>query len=193
MKRLADLIEKYPMRFIGVILAVPLLLAGGMYFPWFSLAKGEANAWIGFWGSYLGGLVSGIITFAGVYFGFKLHDDKQTQIDERKKMAQILEHYADVYEVYQWCDRMLKYLDGDIKWNSNEVAVLEGKVNDSYKVLLNIDVDWYQRFRTLLVDGTVASINYYGLEKIMEADKGRYRKLVADFRRDIVEYIKIKG
>ena len=143
MKWIASVIEKKPLVVIIGVLLFPLVLAVGMYICIFSFAKGEASAWLGFWGSYLGGLISGIFTFAGVYYAFNLQR-------EENKIKEILKNYADVFTVFSWCEDMIKYLDGTRKWDSEHVAEMTAKARDSYNVFISIDPNWYKRFQGII-------------------------------------------
>lgn len=193
MKKLAEIIEKHPFWFIAIVFLLPSLLALGMYIPVFSLAKGEANAWLGFWGSYLGGLVSGLLTFAGVYFAFKLQEDKNKVSEERQKTIEIFRNYKDVFTVFMWCEDMIKYLDGRYEWDTQRVFEITDKARESYKALLVIDVVWFKKFQDLFGQSfeKTSIINTYGLERFRELNKDTFKKEIEKVHLEILEYIKV--
>lgn len=67
---------------VGTI-GISLLIAIGITkFSWFSWSLGDANGWLGFWGSFLGGIIG---TLSVLYVAFS-QDSKQEKLinDERK-------------------------------------------------------------------------------------------------------------
>lgn len=181
----------------GIIICIvilPFLLAWGLTWDWLSFAKGENNAWISFWGSYLGGLISGVITFVGVYFGFKLQDNKNRIAEERQKTIEIFKNYADVYTVFQWCEDMIKYLDGVYEWDTKRVPEITNKAMESNKAILAIDIVWHKKLKDLLIEGFEMTllIDKYGFKKIQEEDTdNKYKGKIEEIRLEILQYIKI--
>ncbi len=48
-----------------------------------------SNSWLGFWGSYVGAVIGGIITIAGVYFTLKSEREKDKKTEEEKIIPDI--------------------------------------------------------------------------------------------------------
>lgn len=187
MKWVASVIEKRTLMVVIGVLLFPLVLAVGMYICIFSFAKGEASAWLGFWGSYLGGLISGIFTFAGVYYAFNLQR-------EENKVKGILKSYAEVFTVYMWCEDMIKYLDGTYKWDSERVIEMTEKARDSYKVFILIDPNWYKRFQGIMASNftLTSAIDMYGFDTMQKKDYEYHKQDIKDICLELIEYIKIK-
>lgn len=64
-------------------LGISVMIACGItFFGWLSWSSGDANGWLGFWGSFLGGIIG---TLSVLYVAFS-QDSKQEQLinDERK-------------------------------------------------------------------------------------------------------------
>lgn len=178
------------------ILILPFFMAWGLTWDWLSFAKGPNSAWIGFWGSYLGGLISGVITFVGVYFGFKLQDNKNRIAEEKQKTIEIFKNYADVYTVFQWCEDMIKYLDGRYTWDTKRVFEITDKARESNKALLTVDIVWHKKLKDLLSESfeITGIINKYGLEKFQEQEmdsNNKYKKKIEEVHLEILQYIKI--
>ena len=181
-----------------VVLFSPLLMAWGLNCEWFSFAKGQDNAWIGFWGSYLGGLVSGIITFGGVYFGFKLQKDENKLVEDKKKIVEIFKNYNDVFQVYDWCNQMVKYLDNTYTWESKRISDITDKANKSSNVFLEIDIDWYKDIQSMVRKDLLITINYEldkkgQLHPDVEKAKSEYGAEVEKMRNELHTYLRIKN
>lgn len=188
LKLIANIIEKRPFLVILGVFLLPLILAGGMYITIFSFAKGEASGWLGFWGSYLGGLISGIFTFAAVYYAFNLQR-------KENKIKEILNNYADVFTVYKWCEDMLQYLNGDRKWDAEHVTEMSKNARDSYNVFISIDTDWYKRFQGIMANNfeLISAINMYGFDKIMQEDHTAHIQAIEKIASELVKYMRIEN
>lgn len=172
----------------------PIIYGMGLTWEWTAFAKGQNNAWIGFWGSYLGGLVSGVITFAGVYFGFKLQDNKNRAAEEKQKTIEIFKNYGDVFTVFMWCEDMIKYLDGRYKWDTKRVFEIADKARESNKALLTVDIVLHKKLKDLLSESfeITSIINTYGLERFQELDSdNKYKKKIEEVHQEILRYIKM--
>ncbi|MBB6218159.1 hypothetical protein HNQ80_004299 [Anaerosolibacter carboniphilus] len=78
--------EKFmlPMLMILLILIMPLIVNILMLFST-PLAKGNIDAWISFYGSYLGGVIGGIATIFGIYLTLKY--SKEKDIDDKRRLT----------------------------------------------------------------------------------------------------------
>ncbi|WP_204174537.1 MULTISPECIES: hypothetical protein [unclassified Mammaliicoccus] len=102
-----------------------LIACGITFFGWFSWSAGDANGWLGFWGSFLGGIIG---TLSVLYVAFS-QDSKQEKLilDER----QIL---------------LLKYQQDEIKDVLMELTMYRNKMiihaNRCNDILANIFTDY---------------------------------------------------
>lgn len=182
---------------IGIVVAVigfPLFMAWGLTWEWTSFAKGPDSAWIGFWGSYLGGLVSGVITFAGVYFGFKLQDNKNKLAEDERKRKEIFRNYVEVYTIYMWCEDIVKYIEGSYVWDIKRVREAEDRARECNKAMVDVDIYWHKELKDLFSESfeVTATIECYGVDKFNELDsEGKFKEKVRAIQRKIIPYIKI--
>lgn len=71
---------------VFLILTVPLLLADFLKISIFDFAPGKVDAWIGFWGSYLGGIVGMIAVVLTTFVLIKKQDKQHFELlSEQKK------------------------------------------------------------------------------------------------------------
>lgn len=69
-----------------VVVLTPLII-NGVANNYITDSPAEFSAWLGFWGSYTGGILSAIITLGGVYLGFRL--------DRKEKIRQaVFKNYS---------------------------------------------------------------------------------------------------
>lgn len=90
-------IVKYTLIFLAVIVSMPLFLAAIIpiesNIPNFS----DSNDWIGFWGSYIGGILGGLCTLIVMYFTRKDTRNIQDDIELREEERQLKAKRAFVY------------------------------------------------------------------------------------------------
>jgi hypothetical protein len=115
---------------VGTI-GISLLIAIGITkFSWFSWSLGDANGWLGFWGSFLGGIIG---TLSVLYVAFS-QDSKQEKLinDERKilLLKNVEEEIKDVLiELSNYRNEFMLYADKCNDRLSNITYYSEEKYN----------------------------------------------------------------
>lgn len=97
---------------VGTIGLSLLIAIGITKFSWFSWSLGDANGWLGFWGSFLGGIIG---TLSVLYVAFS-QDSKQEKLinDERKilLLKNVEEEIKDVLiELSNYRNEFMLYAD----------------------------------------------------------------------------------
>ncbi|MYL48118.1 hypothetical protein GLV98_01415 [Halobacillus litoralis] len=75
-----------------IILALPILTNQLMTFRWFKVI-GDEETWIAFYGSYLGGIIGGLMTLAGVLITLNFQTKNKHQEDEVNEHKTLLMLY----------------------------------------------------------------------------------------------------
>jgi len=114
---------------VYIFLTLPLLIANVLSVDWFGFAPGKADAWIGFWGSYLGGIVglAGVVvtTLFTIRKNDELKDKEIKKIEKRHekelklrkqelKKQQLREVYNQILSLYRYYEEYKKAVDYDI-------------------------------------------------------------------------------
>ncbi|WP_436875368.1 hypothetical protein [Mammaliicoccus sciuri] len=104
---------------VGTI-GISLLIAIGITkFSWFSWSLGDANGWLGFWGSFLGGIIG---TLSVLYVAFS-QDSKQEKLILDERQILLLKYQQD--EIKDVLMDLTKYRN-EMELHANEcVDILE--------------------------------------------------------------------
>ncbi|MFJ7891313.1 hypothetical protein ACIQYL_25110 [Lysinibacillus xylanilyticus] len=85
--KICNFIKKNPLKALGIgiflLLFIPVIIAVCMYIPLFSLSKGNVDGWLGFWGSFLGGILGAIGVIFTTYFIIK---NNNKNVEDAAKM-----------------------------------------------------------------------------------------------------------
>lgn len=112
-----------------LLLPIPisLIISSG---NWLSFIDGNSTVWIGFWGSYLGGIIGTI----GVIYVAHLQNKEQRdslEIIERDNMKRLrIQTILDLLENY----------NKDVNKLSNEVVDIQTKIKKIVELVLNLDI-----------------------------------------------------
>ena len=185
---------------VGAILLVvtipPFIMAVGVTCgKIFGFAAGESNAWIGFWGSYLGGLISGIITLAGVYYGFILQENKNAEREERKKILLIYSNFYKIRTMFDFLYEMTMWIDAKYEWDFKYIRDRLRKMQDYNEVMVGIDIDWHIELSNLLNDTNqiIHDIHSVGDDltryKEIFGDKKEYKKRLENMQNKMLPYL----
>lgn len=104
---------------ISVIILIPIAIALGVTFlPFVSRIYGTSNAWIGFWGSFMGGILGTI----GIIFVAYLQNKEQ-----RDSMIKIEEHNMNRLLMQTLLDLTISY-SKDLHYTSLKITDIQSKV-----------------------------------------------------------------
>ncbi|MGG0340018.1 hypothetical protein ABEY50_08205 [Priestia megaterium] len=102
---------RYIAGFISISIAIPILL-NLLYFSWgTSFNFVDSNSWLGFFGSYIGSIIGGLLTLIGVVMTINEQNkgNEKEQIQKTRRLLSLLIEEADInYSLLQKMSELFK-------------------------------------------------------------------------------------
>lgn len=159
---------------IGIIIAAPIIIGLGVSADILNNFTNN-NDWIGFWGSYVGTIIGGIITLAVLYFTLKNENYNKKREEKIQYFDKLIDEWASVdASLANLCFYVNKYLNKQdenvferIILYNNEIV----KLGTSFILKIEIRVDQYDMFKLKeeyekLIDFANSMMEYFSKEII---------------------------
>ncbi len=121
--KIINFFKKYPLSILVIVLLIPLVISSFMYIPWFSYSKGNVDGWLGFWGSFLGGIIGAFGVIITTYF--IIEANKQTTKDaanlqdkqnrEREYITYLLHKNEDLYQAMLKMNQQIQIIEKNVE------------------------------------------------------------------------------
>ncbi|MED3887981.1 hypothetical protein [Priestia aryabhattai] len=107
---------KYIVGFIVISIAIPILV-NLLYFSWgTSITFVDSKSWLGFFGSYIGSIIGGLLTLIGVIITINEQNEgnEKEQIQKTRRLLSLLIEEADInHSLLQKMDKLFNTEDED--------------------------------------------------------------------------------
>ncbi|WLR46415.1 hypothetical protein LC065_12590 [Halobacillus litoralis] len=121
---------------VGIILlALPILTNQLMTFRWFKVV-GDEKTWIAFYGSYLGGIIGGLMTLAGVLLTLNVQTKNKHQEDEVNEHKTLLMLYpkfllikSNLKDIRISLENNHQMTGKGLEWNKIERDMFKWRIN----------------------------------------------------------------
>ncbi|BAQ11320.1 hypothetical protein OXB_2849 [Bacillus sp. OxB-1] len=151
----------------------------------FEGTSGEFNSWLGFWGSYFGGIVSGVLTLGGVYIGIN-HERKYSlylrYISHKRQLDKFVAWVEDIGKLARYIE------DTDIKFLESYKRYLD-EGEDLINSISGLDINIYQEARNLIYEYGWLLLNFEQAKGTDEYNKKYAFKKIPENIKDINEII----
>lgn len=151
-----------------LLIAIPItvnILADNMMFKG---TAGQFNSWLGFWGSYIGGIISGALTLGGVYLGLR-HERNYSLFTRYYTNTK---QYEDFLKWVEDTKRVSSYSELDYSFLKRvKESMFENGTEKMIEGISRVDLEMYKLGRDIEYAMDWLSIHLEQLEKGEEESK----------------------
>ncbi|WP_301108397.1 hypothetical protein [Sporosarcina sp.] len=151
----------------------------------FKGSSGDFNSWLGFWGSFFGGIISGILTLGGVYIGIN-HERKYSLY------LRYISHKRQLDKFVEWVEKLenmaLFTEKADIKF-LNTFKKIESEGEDLINSISGLDISIYQEGRNLIYEYGWLILNFEQANGTDEYNKKFATKKIPENIKDVKKIV----
>lgn len=165
------------------IVTFPFLLEKASHLDLFKNTNGDFSEWLSFLGSYVGGVISGLTTLAGIYIGMNIE-----KANRKNDMA--IHNLEELYAINNWCYEALNYmneLNYGNRFEKNQILEWEEKAEDLMKSLKFVDIKWYREMRGITIY-TTQLMHGANVNVDVKPYIGKSEKMIIKFQSKISKY-----
>jgi len=141
---------------LALIFLIPFFINKLATYKFFKGTSGEFNAWLSFWGSYFGGVISGTITLGGVYLGLK-HERNFSLFNRYATQKRKVERFE---EWVSYLNQTATYAIKNTNLFDDSVKIIIDESEKNLEDISGVDLELYHLAREIVYEFTWLSYNF---------------------------------
>lgn len=162
---------------ISLLIVIPIIINMLADKVIFSETNGQFNSWLGFWGSYIGGILSGLLTLGGVFLGLR-HERNYSLFTRYYSNTR---QYEDFLNWVEDMKRISTYTEINKEILENVIeSMVENETEKIIEGISRVDLEMYQLGRDIEYAMGWLSIHFDIVEKDDEQNKKYAKKEIIE-------------